>query len=60
VIPEIAELVEEYEQGMWSKGDFYQRVSDLVSCYPVQSVVDAVPDGYREGFVEWMRETVRQ
>ena len=57
MIPAVAELVAEYDEGVWSKGDFFQRASDLVSRYPVQAVVDAMPDEHREEFVTWMRET---
>lgn len=57
MIDELAELVELYEQGAWSRGDYFHRITLLVPNFSVDELLDELPSSDREDFVCWLRET---
>lgn len=52
---DLAELIAMYDEGAWSRGDFWYRVSLLIPDISVQTVHDQLPDGLRGDFVKWAR-----
>lgn len=57
MIDELAELVELYEQGAWSRGDYFHRITLLVPSFSLDELLDELPGSDRKDFVHWLRET---
>lgn len=56
MINELAELIELYEQGAWSRGDYFYRITLLVPDFSIEELRDELPTSDREDFVSWLRE----
>lgn len=57
MINELAELVEMYEQGAWSRGDYFHRITLLVPSFSVDELIGQLSTSDRDDFVFWLRET---
>lgn len=57
MINELAELIEMYELGTWSRGDYFHRITLLVPTLSVGELLHELPSADRDDFVRWMRET---
>lgn len=57
MISELAELVEMYEQGTWSRGDYFHRITLLVPNFSMDDILDELPTSDRDDFVRWLGET---
>jgi hypothetical protein len=57
MINELAELVEMYEQGAWSPGDYFHRITLLVPDFSIEDLIHELPTSDRDDFVCWLRET---
>lgn len=57
MIDELADLIELYEQGAWSRGDYFYRITLLVPNFALDDVIDELPGSDRKDFVHWLRET---
>lgn len=57
MINELAELVELYEQGAWSRGDYFHRITLLVPAFSIDELIHELPTSDRNDFVCWLRET---
>ena len=57
MINELAELVELYEQGVWSRGDYFHRITLLMPRFSITELLNELPTSDREDFVSWLRET---
>ena len=57
MINELAELVELYEQGAWSRGDYFHRITLLVPKFSLDELLHELPASDRDDFVRWLRET---
>lgn len=56
MISEIAELIEMFEQGAWSRGDYFHRITLLVPSLSVDELVRELPAPDRHDFVRWLHE----
>ena len=57
MINELAELIEMYEQGAWSRGDYFHRITLLVPHFSIDELIDELPIPDRDDFVSWLRDT---
>jgi hypothetical protein len=57
MINELAELVEMYEQGAWSRGDYFHRITLFVPDFSIDELIHELPTSDRDDFVGWLRET---
>lgn len=57
MITDLVELLDMYNEGVWSRGDLFQRIALLVPASSVQQIVDELPDPHRTEFIAWLRET---
>lgn len=57
MISELAELIEMYEQGAWSRGDYFHRITLLVPNFSLDELLRELPTSDRDDFVRWLRET---
>jgi len=57
MINELTELVEMYEQGAWSRGDYFHRITLLVPDFSIDELIHQLPTSDRDDFVRWLRET---
>lgn len=57
MINELAEIVEMYEQGAWSRGDYFYRITLLVPAFSIDEIVLKLPTCDRDDFVCWLHET---
>jgi hypothetical protein len=57
MINELAELVEMYEQGAWSRGDYFHRITLFVPGFSIDELIHELPTSDRDDFVGWLRET---
>jgi hypothetical protein len=57
MISELAELIEMYEQGAWSRGDYFHRITLLVPNFSMDSLFSELPTSDRDDFVRWLSET---
>jgi len=57
MLNELGELVELYEQGAWSRGDYFYRITLLVPDFSIDELLDELPTSDREDFASWLRET---
>ncbi|HZJ62096.1 MAG TPA: hypothetical protein VFD36_01120 [Kofleriaceae bacterium] len=57
MIDELAELVEMYEQGAWSRGDYFYRITLLVPDVSVGELIQEIPISDHDDFVCWLRQT---
>ena len=57
MINELAELIEMYEQGVWSRGDYFHRITLLVPDLSIDELLHGLPTSDRDDFVRWLRET---
>lgn len=57
MINELAELVEMYEQGAWSRGDYFHRITLLVPGVSIDELIHELPTSDRDDFVCWLRDT---
>ena len=57
MIKELAELTEMYEQGAWSRGDYFHRITLLVLDFSIDELIQELPSLDRDDFVRWLRDT---
>jgi hypothetical protein len=57
MISELGELIEMYEQGAWSRGDYFHRITLLVPKFSIDELLNELPTSDRDDFVRWLRET---
>jgi hypothetical protein len=57
MIKELAELVEMYDQGAWSRGDYFHRITLLVPGLSIDELIPEIPTADRDDFVHWLRGT---
>ena len=57
MIKELAELIEMYEQGAWSRGDYFHRITLLVLDFSIDELIHQLPSSDRDDFVVWLRDT---
>jgi hypothetical protein len=54
MINELAELVEMYEQGAWSRGDYFHRITLFVPDFSIDELIHELPTSDRDDFVGWL------
>jgi hypothetical protein len=57
MIDELTELIEMYEQGAWSRGDYFYRITLLAPEVSIDELLPELPTSDRDDFVRWLRET---
>ena len=57
MIDELAELLEMYEHGAWSRGDYFYRITLLVPDFSIGQLIQELPISDRDDFVCWLRQT---
>lgn len=54
---ELTELVAMYDNGFWSKGDLFYRITWLVPKVSVQAIIDQLSSELRAEFTMWLQDT---
>lgn len=55
MIAEVQELVDRYEDGTYTRNDLLNRILALSLAFPVDGIVDSLPERWKDEFLSWAR-----